>query len=77
MLKCEGIQKEDAPENTRIREQIAGNESVKQHFGTFYLEDKSGKVTLDPVKAYQHVRNVLNDMCVCVYAALLEVVFVQ
>ena len=62
MLKCEGTSKEEALENQRLRECIATHDSVKQHFGTFYLEDNSGKITLDTVKAFSHVRNVLNDL---------------
>ena len=41
---------------------ITNDDSVKSHFSTFYLEDGSGKVLLDAVKAYEHVQHVLNDM---------------
>ena len=33
----------------------ANDDSVKRHFSTFYLEDGSGKVVLDAMKAYEHV----------------------
>ena len=29
---------------------------------TFYLENGQGKVTLDTLKAFEHVRHVLNDI---------------
>ena len=35
---------------------------VSSTFGTFILEDGRGKVTLDIMKAYDHVRYVLNDI---------------
>ena len=47
MLKCEGTSKEEALENQRLRECIGG---------------QKWKITLDTVKAFSHVRNVLNDL---------------
>ena len=41
---------------------IANDESMKSHFSTFYLEDESGKVVVDAMKAYEHARHVPNDM---------------
>ena len=35
---------------------------VSGTFGTFILEDGHGKITLDIMKAYDHVRYVLNDI---------------
>ena len=54
--------KEEALENQRLREAIASDERVSSTFGTFILEDGCGKVTLDIMKAYDHVRYVLNDI---------------
>ena len=62
MLRCQGTTKEEALLNQQLRETIANDDSVKRHFSTFYLEDGSGKVVLDVLKAYEHVRHVLNDM---------------
>ena len=62
MLKCEGTTKEDALENKRLRESIANHDSVRRLFGVFYVEDRSGKVTLDQFKALEHVRHVLNEL---------------
>lgn len=62
MLRCQGTTKEEALLNQQLRETIANDDSVKSHFSTFYLEDGSGKVVLDVIKAYEHVRHVLNDM---------------
>ena len=62
MLRCQGTTKEEALLNQQLREMIANDDSVKSHFSTFYLEDGSGKVVLDAMKAYEHVRHVLNDM---------------
>lgn len=62
MLKCQGTSKEESQENQQLREAIASDEKVKSTFGTFILENGQGKVTLDVVKAYKHVRYVLNDM---------------
>ena len=62
MLRCQGTTKEEASLNQKLRESIANDESVKSQFSTFYLEDGSGKVVLDALKAYDHVRHVLNDM---------------
>lgn len=62
MLKCQGTSKEEAQDNQRLREAIASDDEVKSTFGTFVLEDGQGKVTLDAMKAYKHVRYVLNDM---------------
>lgn len=62
MLKCQGMSKEEAQENQQLREAIASDERVKSTFGTFTLENGCGKVTLDAMKAYEHVRYVLNDM---------------
>lgn len=57
MLKCEGTTKEDALENKQLRESIANHDSVRRLFGVFYVEDRSGKVTLDQFKALEHVRH--------------------
>ena len=46
----------------RLRESIASHDSVKCLFGVFYIEDRSGKVTLDQFKALEHVRHVLNEV---------------
>ena len=62
MLKCLGTSKEEALENQRLREVIANDDRVKNTFGTFFLENGQGKVTLDALKAYEHVRHVLNDL---------------
>ena len=62
MLQCHGTSKEDAQNNQLLREAIAGNEGVKSTFGTFYLENGQGKVILDILKAFEHVRHVLNDI---------------
>ena len=59
MLKFQGTSKEEAQENQRLREVIASDDKVKTTFGTFILEDGHGKVTLDAMKAYKHVRYVL------------------
>ena len=56
------MSKEEAQENQQLREAIASDEKVKSRFGTFILENGQGKVILDVVKAYEHVRYVLNDM---------------
>ena len=61
-MKCQGTSKEEALENQRLREAIASDERVSSTFGTFILEDGSGKITLDIMKAYDHVRYVLNDI---------------
>ena len=58
-MKCQGTSKEDVLENQRLREAIASDERVSSTFGTFILEDRRGKITL---KAYDHVRYVLNDI---------------
>ena len=62
MLRCQGTTKEEALLNQQLRETITNDDSVKSHFSTFYLEDGSGRVVLDVLKAYEHVRHVLNDM---------------
>ena len=62
MTKCQGTTKEEALENQRLREAIASDERVNSTFGTFILEDGRGKVTLDVMKACDHVRYVLNDI---------------
>jgi len=62
MLTCNGTTKEEALANQRLRESIASHDSVKRLFGVFYLEDRSGKVTLDQFKALEHVRHVLNEL---------------
>ena len=62
MLQCQGTSKKKAQQNQLLREAIAGDESVKGTFGTFYLENGQGKVTLDVLKAFEHVRHVLNDI---------------
>jgi hypothetical protein len=62
MMKCQGTSKEEALENQRLREAIASDERISSTFGTFILEDGCGKITLDVMKAYDHVRYVLNDI---------------
>ena len=62
MLQCQGTSKEDAQKNQLLREAIASDEGVKSTFGTFHLENGQGKVTLDILKAFEHVRHVLNDI---------------
>ena len=62
MLQCQGTSKEEAQQNQLLREAVASDESVKGAFGTFYLENGQGKVTLDTLKAFEHVRHVLNDI---------------
>ena len=62
MSKCIGTSKEEALQNTFLRENIATHPSVKSLFTMLYLEDGSGKVTLDHMKAAEHVRKVLNEM---------------
>ena len=61
-VKIPGDNKGGALLNQQLREMIANDDSVKCHFSTFYLEDGSGKVVLDAMKAYKHVWHVLNDM---------------
>ena len=61
-MRCQGTTKDEAMLNQKLRETIANDDSVKSQFSTFYLEDGSGKVVLDALKAYDHVRHVLNDM---------------
>ena len=62
MLQCQGTSKEEAQQNQLLRETVASDESVKSTFGTFYLENGQEKVTLDVLKAFVHVRHVLNDI---------------
>ena len=62
MLTSNGTTKEEAQANQRLRESIASHDSVKRLFGVFYLEDRSGKVTLDQFKALEHVQHVLNEL---------------
>ena len=50
MLQCQGTSKEEAQQNQLLREAVASDESVKGAFGTFYLENGQGKVTLDTLK---------------------------
>ena len=61
-MKCQGMSKEEVLENQRLREAIASDDRVSSTFGTFILEDGSGKINLDIMKAYDHVRYVLNDI---------------
>ena len=49
-------------QNKKLRELIASHDSVRRLFGVFYIEDRSGKITLDQFKALQHVRHVLNEV---------------
>lgn len=44
-----------------IRKMITDREEVKAHYDVFILEDKNGKLTLDHLKAADHVRTVLNN----------------
>ena len=60
----------EAQENQRPREVIASDDKVKITFGTFILEDGRGKVMLDAMKAYEHVRY---DMCCVGKSAKQEV----
>ena len=62
MLQCQGTSKEEPQQNQLLREAVASDQSVKGAFGTFYLENGQGKVTLDTLKAFEHVRHVLNDI---------------
>ena len=62
MLQCQGTSKEEAQQNQLLREAVISDKSVKSTFGTFYLENGQGKVTLDVLKDIVHVRHVLNDI---------------
>lgn len=62
MLRCQGTTKDEALLNQKLRESIANDDSVKSQFSTFYLEDGSGKVVLDALKAYDHVLNDMHQM---------------
>ena len=44
-----------------IRKMITDMEEVKAYYDVFVLEDKDGKLTLDHLKAADHVRTVLNN----------------
>ena len=59
---CNGTTKEEALVKQQLRESIASHDSVKCLFGVFYIEDRSGKMTLDQFKALEHVRHVLNEL---------------
>ena len=44
-----------------LRKMVTDKDEVKAYYDVFVLEDKSGKVTLDHLKAADHVRTVLNN----------------
>lgn len=61
LSKCEGTTQEEAVKNQMIRKMITDREEVKAYYEVFTLEDKDGKLTLDHLKAADHVRTVLNN----------------
>lgn len=61
-MKCIGTTAEQAVQNRALRDEIVSNPAVSSLFGTFYLEDGSGRVVLDCMKAADHVKYVINDM---------------
>jgi len=61
LSKCEGTTQEEATKNQMIRRMISEREEVKAYYEVFVVEDKTGKITLDHLKAADHVRVVLNN----------------
>ena len=61
-MKCIGTSTDESYENRSLRDQIIQKQEVVSLFGTFTLEDGSGKVVLDSQKALNHVTYVLNDI---------------
>ena len=62
MSKCIETTAEQALRNRTLRDEIVSKHEVSSLFGTFCLEDGSGRVVLDSQKALDHVKYVINDM---------------
>ena len=62
LSKCEGTTKDDAIKNSALRDEIGRDPSVEKWLKVFIVKGNAGKVTLDQLKACDHVRHVLNEM---------------
>ena len=62
LSKCEGTTEVQAIKNADIRDEVARDHSLEKWLKVFILEQNVGRVTIDELKACNHVRHVLNEM---------------
>lgn len=53
---------DEAKKNGIIREEVAQHPTVQKWFRVFVMEKGAGKVSIDVVKASEHVKHVLTEM---------------
>lgn len=64
-----GTSHSEAIVNQALRQEITAHPEVEAFFDTFIMEDKTGLVVLDRLKASDQVRVVLNNQKrVCIYS---------